>query len=83
VSLERPGPVEGMASLGLPRYYVLLEGPSKDATNDLIIEFKRACGSALDGLAPPSEFRAGEKADRIAHGQAVQLAHGDIRSSSQ
>lgn len=69
---------QGTASLGLPRYYVLLEGPSKDATDDLIIEFKRARRSALEGLTPPSDFHAGGKADRIAHAQAVQLAHGDV-----
>ncbi|WP_414831740.1 DUF2252 domain-containing protein [Afifella sp. YEN Y35] len=69
---------QGTASLGLPRYYVLIEGPSKNATDDIIIEFKRARRSALDGLTPPSEFHAGAKADRIVHGQAVQLAHGDI-----
>jgi uncharacterized protein (DUF2252 family) len=69
---------QGTASLGLPRYYVLLEGPSNDATDDLIIEFKRARRSALEGLTPPSEFEAGRKGERIAHGQAVQLAHGDI-----
>ena len=69
---------QGTASLGLPRYYVLIEGPSKDATDDLIIEFKRARRSALEGLTPPSDFNAGAKAERIAHGQAVQLAHGDI-----
>ena len=69
---------QGTASLGLPRYYVLLEGPSKDATDDLIIEFKRARQSALAGLTPPSDFDAGGKADRILHGQTVQLAHGDI-----
>ncbi|MGY9046074.1 hypothetical protein P775_21595 [Puniceibacterium antarcticum] len=69
---------QGTASLGLPRYYVLIEGPSKDATDDLIIEFKRARQSALQGLTPPSDFDAGDKADRIAHGQKVQLAHGDI-----
>ncbi|ORE98608.1 DUF2252 family protein [Aurantimonas sp. 22II-16-19i] len=69
---------QGTASLGLPRYYVLIEGPSKDATDDIIIEFKSARRSALDGIAPPSDFNAGAKADRIAHGQAVQLAHGDI-----
>lgn len=68
---------EGTASLGLPRYYVLIEGPSKDATDDLIIEFKRARRSALEGLTPPSDFHAGAKADRIEHGQTVQLAHGD------
>ena len=68
---------QGTASLGLPRYYVLLEGPSKDATDDIIVEFKRARISALEGLVPPSDFHAGDKADRIAHGQKVQLAHGD------
>jgi uncharacterized protein (DUF2252 family) len=69
---------QGTASLGLPRYYVLIEGPSKDATDDLIIEFKRARPSALAGLTPPSDFNAGTNADRIAHGHEVQLAHGDI-----
>ncbi|WP_254695926.1 DUF2252 domain-containing protein [Palleronia sp. THAF1] len=69
---------QGTASLGLPRYYVLIEGPSKDATDDLIIEFKDARRSALEGLVPPTEFDAGRKADRIAHGQSVQLAQGDI-----
>ena len=69
---------QGTASLGLPRYYVLLEGPSEDATDDLIIEFKTARLSALEGLTPPSEFNAGEKAERIAHAQSVQLAHGDV-----
>ncbi len=69
---------QGTASLGLPRYYVLIEGPSKDASDDLIIEFKRARRSALEGLTPPTEFNTGGKAERIAHGQAVQLAHGDI-----
>lgn len=69
---------QGTASLGLPRYYVLIEGPSKDATDDLIIEFKAARRSALDGLTPPNAFYAGEQAERIRHGQRVQLAHGDI-----
>ncbi|UWQ22383.1 DUF2252 domain-containing protein [Jannaschia sp. W003] len=70
---------QGTAPLGLPRYYVLIEGRSKDATDDIIIEFKSARRSALDGLTPPSDFGArGGKADRIKHGQAVHLAHGDI-----
>ncbi len=68
---------QGTASLGLPRYYVLIEGPSRDGTDDLVIEFKRARRSALRGLTPPSDFAAGSEAERIAHGQAVQLAHGD------
>jgi uncharacterized protein (DUF2252 family) len=72
---------QGTASLGLPRYYVLLEGPSKDATDDMIVEFKRARRSALTGLTPPTDFNPDDgvkKAERIAHGQAVQLAHGDV-----
>lgn len=69
---------QGTASLGLARYYVLIEGPSKDATDDIIIEFKRARRSALRGLVPPSDFEAGDKADRIVHGQGVQLAQGDV-----
>lgn len=69
---------QGTASLGLTRYYVLIEGPSRDATDDIIIEFKRARRSALTGLVPPNDFDAGDRAERIAHGQQVQLAQGDI-----
>jgi uncharacterized protein (DUF2252 family) len=69
---------QGTASLGLPRYYVLIEGPKKDASDDLIIEFKRARRSALEGLVPTHEFDAGSEGDRIAHGQSVHLARGDV-----
>ncbi|MHA6344189.1 DUF2252 domain-containing protein [Roseivivax sp. CAU 1761] len=69
---------QGTASLGLPRYYCLIEGPSGDATDDLIIEFKRARRSALEGLVPAHDFHAGETGDRIAHGQSVHLAKGDV-----
>lgn len=69
---------QGTASLGLPRYYGLIEGPSADASDDLIIEFKRARRSALEGLVPENDFDAGDKGDRIAHGQSVHLANGDV-----
>ncbi len=69
---------QGTASLGLPRYYVLIEGPSQNATDDIIIELKRARRSALEGLTPPTDYTAGSKAERIKHGQSVHLAHGDI-----
>jgi uncharacterized protein (DUF2252 family)/uncharacterized protein YfiM (DUF2279 family) len=69
---------QGTASLGLPRYYCLLEGPSQDASDDLIIEFKRARASALEGLVPANDFHAGDRGDRIAHGQSVHLASGDV-----
>ncbi|MCE0505982.1 DUF2252 family protein [Roseivivax sp. GX 12232] len=69
---------QGTASLGLPRYYCLLEGPSRDASDDLIVEFKQARRSALEGLVPPHDFDAGTKAERIAHGQSVHLSDGDV-----
>lgn len=69
---------QGTASLGLPRYYVLLDGPSEDAGDDIIIEFKRARRSALAGLVPENDFSAGEEGERIAHAQAVHLANGDV-----
>ncbi|MBE9638480.1 DUF2252 family protein [Salipiger pacificus] len=69
---------QGTASLGLPRYYVLLEGPSGNASDDIIIEFKKARRSALEGLVPTHDFDAGDQGDRIAHGQSVHLAQGDV-----
>ncbi|WP_226622640.1 DUF2252 domain-containing protein [Alloyangia pacifica] len=69
---------QGTASLGLPRYYVLLEGPTGGARDDIIIEFKKARRSALEGLVPAHDFDAGDQGDRIAHGQAVHLAQGDV-----
>ncbi len=51
---ERKG--AGTASLGLARYYVLIEGPRGDATDDLVLEFKQARRSALAGLVPPSRY---------------------------
>ncbi|MCA0962008.1 DUF2252 domain-containing protein [Salipiger bermudensis] len=69
---------QGTASLGLARYYCLIEGPSKDATDDLIVEFKRARRSALEGLVPENDFFAGGEGDRIAHGQSVHLSNGDV-----
>lgn len=68
---------QGTASLGLPRYYVLIEGPAKNGTDDLIIEFKQARRSALAGLVPPSPFRADGRAERIRHAQGVQLVRAD------
>ena len=68
---------QGTASLGLERFYVLIEGPARDAADDLIIELKRARRSALAGLVPPSEFTVRGEAGRIAHAQRVQLVRGD------
>jgi uncharacterized protein (DUF2252 family) len=67
----------GTASLGLPRYFVLVEGPEGDGTDDLILEMKRARRSALDGLAPPSQYQQTGEADRVVRAQAVHLVGGD------
>ena len=73
---ERKG--AGTASLGLTRYYVLIEGPRADGTDDLLLEFKRARRSALAGLVPPSGFEVDKQGDRIRHAQHVHLVNGDV-----
>lgn len=72
---ERRG--QGTASLGLVRYYVMIEGANTDATDDLLLEFKQARRSALEGLVPPSAHVVVGDADRVVHGQRVQLVSGD------
>ncbi len=68
---------QGTASLGLDRYYVLIEGPQGDGTDDLIIEYKQARRSALAGLVPPNQYEMNTRAERITHAQAVHLIRGD------
>jgi uncharacterized protein (DUF2252 family) len=68
---------QGTASLGLTRYYVLLEGPEADGTDDLILELKQARRSALAGLAPPTEFGVDGTGERITEAARVQLVNGD------
>jgi uncharacterized protein (DUF2252 family) len=69
---------QGTASLGLERFYVLIEGPMEDESDDIVLELKRARRSALTGLVPPSEVTLGGAAARIAHAQQVQLVRGDV-----
>lgn len=81
----------GTASLGLDRYYVLIDGPSEDPADDLVLELKQARRSALAGLVPPAgdEGEEGEEGDggarddatgeaaRIVTSQQVHLVGGD------
>ena len=69
---------QGTASLGLTRYYVLVEGARADATDDLMVEFKQARRSALAGLTPPSEYDSDGRGERIARAQRMQLVNGDV-----
>ncbi len=73
---ERKG--QGTASLGLARYYLLVEGPAADGTDDLILELKQARPSALAGVAPPSAYTVEGMGDRISHAHSVQLVRGDV-----
>ena len=68
---------QGTASLGLPRYYLMIEGPEGDGSDDVLLEFKQARRSALAGLAPPSDFVMDGQAERISHAQGVFLVGGD------
>ncbi len=68
---------QGTASLGLTRYYVMLEGPTADGSDDLILELKQARRSALAGLVPPSDFGVDGTGDRITEAARVQLVNGD------
>ncbi|WFF42041.1 DUF2252 domain-containing protein [Salinicola endophyticus] len=69
---------QGTASLGLNRYYVLIEGPGGEGKDDLIVELKQARRSALSGLVPPSAYTLDSRAERVSHAQAVHLIRGDI-----
>ncbi len=69
---------QGTASLGLTRYYVLVEGARADTTDDLVIEFKQARRSALAGLTPPSEYDSDGRGRRVTRAQHTQLVNGDV-----
>lgn len=80
---ERKG--QGTASLGLTRYYVLIEGPHGDGTDDVLLEIKRARRSALTGLVPASEFSStdgdlevDEHGARVAHAHQVAMVHAGV-----
>ncbi|PPK92275.1 uncharacterized protein (DUF2252 family) [Kineococcus xinjiangensis] len=77
---ERKG--QGTASLGLTRYYVLIEGPCADGSDDILLELKQARRSALAGLVPPSDFEHDGHGERIAHAHRVHLEHGDVFNGS-
>ncbi len=73
----------GTASLGLDRYWVLVDGETDDHLDDILLELKEARRSALWGLTPqrPAKQPKGEattgEAGRIVDSQRVHLAGGD------
>jgi uncharacterized protein (DUF2252 family) len=68
----------GTASLGLDRYFVLIEGPSPAADDDLILELKQARRSALHGLVPTAEKSPASEAARIVRSHEIHLVGGDV-----
>ncbi|QWC57244.1 DUF2252 domain-containing protein [Erythrobacter sp. 3-20A1M] len=69
---------KGCASLGLTRFHIMIEGPEKDGTDDIIVEFKLSRLSALDGLAPHGDLDTGARARRVAEGQRIHIPNGDV-----
>ncbi|MCA9117562.1 MAG: DUF2252 family protein, partial [Planctomycetaceae bacterium] len=74
----------GTASLGLDRYFVLIDGPSDNNDDDIVLELKQTRRSALDGLVPePGNGRkhgpddADEPAGRIVSSHSIHLVGGD------
>lgn len=71
----------GTASLGLDRFWVLVEGWDPDPARSVVLEFKQARRSALHGLVPANDFtseeRDEESARRIVTAHEVHLVGGD------
>ncbi|HMQ53018.1 MAG TPA: DUF2252 family protein [Anaerolineae bacterium] len=76
----------GTASLGLDRFFVLIDGPTDDPGDDIILEIKQARQSALHGLVPDrsngkkgsnGQRKNSKKAERIVEAHAVHLVGGD------
>ena len=67
----------GTASLGLDRYFVLVDGPTDDVADDVILEVKQARRSALSGLVPNDTPDARTEAARVVDAHRVHIAGGD------
>ena len=67
----------GTASLGLDRYFVLIDGATDDPRDDIILELKQTRQSALHGLVPDSSITTKGKAERIVDSHQVHLVGGD------
>ena len=70
----------GTASLGLDRFWVLVEGPDPDDPSEArLLEMKQARPSALTGLVPPQADRDddSDEAETIVRAQQVHLVGGD------
>jgi uncharacterized protein (DUF2252 family) len=67
----------GTASLGLDRWFILIDGGSEDHRDDIVLEAKQARRSALHGLVPGVEPGSEAHAARIVQSQNIHLVAGD------
>ena len=67
----------GTASLGLDRYFVLLNGWGEGVDECVVLEMKQTRRSALYGLVPENDFEDDEKARQVVTAQQVHLVGGD------
>ncbi|QDU37503.1 hypothetical protein Mal4_18170 [Maioricimonas rarisocia] len=77
----------GTASLGLDRFFVLIDGPTEDHADDIVLEMKQTRRSALYGLVPnhrsldggngQSEGEMSGEAGRIVQSHQIHLVGGD------
>ncbi len=71
----------GTGSMGLDRYWVLLQGWGEELERCVILELKQARRSALYGLVPANELSEhdadGPQGRRVAKAQRVHLVDGD------
>ena len=68
----------GTASLGLDRYYVLLNGSSDDPLDNIVLEIKQARRSAVYSVIPKEvQSDNDNQADQIMKAHSVHLASGD------
>lgn len=67
----------GTGSIGLWRYYVLVEGKSKKSKDDIILELKHERPSALQEHAGESPLSFRWHAARVANAHRVQVPAGD------
>lgn len=82
----------GVASYPVPRYYVLLEGPTASVDDDRLVEVKEASDPpALASLGPPASIGAISNGERIADAQRILgarfdadelLGHGEVPPGS-
>lgn len=67
----------GTASLGLDRYFVMIDGNSSAVEDNIILELKQARRSALYGLTPTDRAEDDGAAPRAVRSHDVHLVGGD------